>query len=72
LFNCNIFKINKNKLLLINKYKLNTILQIFQNNTKEFSIKKEKFQIFIEKIDKYIKKYYNKLLQKYLRVTNFF
>ncbi len=72
MFNCNIFKINKNKLLLINKYKLNTILQIFQNNTKEFSIKKEKFQIFIEKIDKYIKKYYNKLLQKYLRVTNFF
>jgi len=42
LFNYNIFKINKNKLLLANKYKLNTILQIFQNNTKEFLIKKEK------------------------------
>jgi len=42
LFNYNILKINKNKLLLINKYKLNTILQILRNNTKEFLIKKEK------------------------------
>ena len=29
LFNYNILKVNKNKLLLTNKYKLNTILQIF-------------------------------------------
>jgi len=68
LFNYNILKINKNKLLLVNKYKLNTILQIFRNNKKEFLVKKEKFQIFIDKNDKYIKKYYNKLLQKYLRI----
>ena len=38
----NIFKINNNKLLLANKYKLNTILQILKDNTKKFLIKKEK------------------------------
>jgi len=69
LFNYNILKVNKNKLLLINKYKLNVILQIFQDNTKEFSIKKEKLQIFIDKINKYIKEYYNKLLQIHLKIT---
>jgi len=62
LFNYNIFKINKNKLLLINKHKLNAILQIFKDNKKEFLIKKEKLQIFINKINKYIREYYNKLL----------
>jgi len=68
LFNYNILKINKNKLLLINKYKLNTILQILRDNKKEFLVKKEKLQIFIDKIDKYMKKYYNKLLQKHLKI----
>jgi len=69
LFNYNILKINKNKLLLANKYKLNITLQILRNNTKKFLIKKEKLQIFINKIDKYIKEHYNKLLQKHLKVT---
>ncbi len=69
MFNYNILKINKNKLLLANKYELNAILQILRNDTKEFLIKKEKLQIFINKIDKYIKEYYNKLLQKHLKVT---
>jgi len=69
LFNYSIFKINKNKLLLVNKYKLNTILQIFRDSTKEFLIKKKKIKIFIDKINKYIKEYYNKLLQKYLKIT---
>jgi len=72
LFNYSIFKINQNRLLLANKYKLNIILQIFRDNTKEFLIEKEKLQIFIDKIDKYIKKYYNKLLQKYSRVIKNF
>jgi len=67
-FNYNILKINKNKLLLVNKYKLNTILQILKDNKKEFSIKKEKLQISINKIDKYIKEYCNKLLQRYSKV----
>jgi len=68
LFNYNKLKINKNKLLLANKYKVNITLQIFRDNKEEFLIKKEKLQISINKIDKYIKKYYNKLLQRYLRV----
>ena len=72
MFNYNILKINKNKLLLANKYKLNTILQILRNNTKEFLIKKEKLQISINKIDKYIREYYNKLLQKHLKITKTF
>jgi len=50
------------------KYKLNAILRILRDNKKEFLIKKEKLQIFIDKIDKYIKKYYDKLLQKHLRM----
>jgi len=69
LFNYSILKINKNKLLSANKYKLNTILQILRDNIKEFLIEKEKFQISINKIDKYIKEYYNKLLQKYSKIT---
>jgi len=61
-FNYNIFKINKNELLLINKYKLNAILRILKDNTKKFLIKKKKLQIFINKIDECIKEHYNKLL----------
>ncbi len=68
LFNYNILKINKNESLLTNKYELNTILRIFQNNKKEFLVKKEKFQIFIDKIDECIKKHYDKSLQKHLKV----
>ncbi len=72
MFNYSILKINKNKLLLANKHKLNIILQILRDNTKEFLIEKEKLQIFINKIDKYIKEYYNKLLQKYSKITKTF
>ncbi len=69
MFNYSILKINKNKLLLTNKYKLNIILQILRDNTEEFLIEKKKLQISIDKINKYIKKYYNRLLQKYLEIT---
>jgi len=72
LFNYSIFKINKNKLLLANKYILNTILQILRDNKEEFLVKKEKLQISINRIDKYIKKYYNRLLQKYSKVIKIF
>jgi len=68
LFNYNIFKVNKNESLLANKYKLNAILRILKDNKKEFLIKKKKLQIFIDKIDECIKKYYDKSLQKHLRV----
>jgi hypothetical protein len=67
-FNHNILKINKNESLLANKYELNTTLRILRDNTKEFSIKKEKLQIFIDKIDECIKKHYDKSLQKHSRV----
>jgi len=46
MFNYNMFKINKNKLLLINKYKLNTILQILKDNKKEFLVKKKISNIY--------------------------
>jgi len=72
LFNYNIFKINQNKLLLINKYKLNAILQILRDNIEEFLIEKKKLQISIDKINKYIKEYYNRLLQEYSKVTKIF
>jgi len=69
LFNYSILKINKNRLLSANKYKLNTILQILRDNIEKFSIEKEKLQISIDKINKYIKKYYNRLLQEYSKIT---
>jgi len=72
LFNYSILKINKNKLLLANKYKLNIILQILRDNIEKFLIEKKKLQISIDKINKYIKEYYNKLLQEYLKVTKIF
>jgi len=72
LFNYSILKINKNELLLTNKHELNATLKILQDNTKEFLIKKEKLQIFIDKIDEYIKEHYNELLQRHLKVTKTF
>jgi len=72
LFNYNILKINKNKLLLINKYELNAILQIFRDNIEKFLVKKKKLQIFIDKINEYIRNYYSKLLQKLLKVIKTF
>jgi len=68
LFNHNILKINKNESLLVNKYELNAILRILKNNKEEFLIKKEKLQIFINKIDECIKKHHDKSLQKHLKV----
>jgi hypothetical protein len=68
LFNYNILKVNKNELLLANKYELNATLRILKDNKKEFSIKKEKLQIFIDKIDEYIKKHYDKSLQRHSRM----
>jgi len=69
LFSYNILKVNKDELLLANKYELNVTLRILRNNIEEFSIKKEKLQIFIDKIDEYIKEHYDEPLQRHLRVT---
>ena len=68
MFNYNILKINKDESLLTNKYKLNATLQILKNDKKEFLIKKRKLQIFINKIDKCIKKHHNKSLQKHSKI----
>jgi len=68
-FNYSILKINKNESLLVNKHELNVTLRILRDNTKEFLIKKEKLQIFIDKIDKYIREHYDESLQKHLKVT---
>jgi len=67
-FNYNILKVNKNESLLANKHELNATLRILRDDTKEFSIKKEKLQISIDKIDECIKKHHDKSLQKHLRV----
>ncbi len=42
MFNYSILKINKDKLLLANKYKLNITLQILRDNIEKILIKKEK------------------------------
>ena len=67
-FNHNIFKVNDDESLSINKYKLNAILRILRDELEEFSIKKRKLQILINKIDEYIKEHYDKSLQGHLRI----
>jgi len=69
LFNHNILKINQDKSLLINKHELNAILRILRNKLEKFSIKKEKLQIFIDKIDECIKEHHDESLQEHLEVT---
>ena len=68
-FNYNILKINKDESLLVNKHELNATLRIFRDDTKKFLIEKEKLQISINKLDKYIREHYDKSLQEHLRVT---
>jgi len=68
-FNHSILKINKEESLLANKYELNATLRILRNDTKEFSIKKGKLQIFIDKIDECIKEHHDESLQEHLEVT---
>jgi len=68
LFNHNILKVNNDESLLINKYELNAILRILRDDIEEFSTKKEKLQISINKIDECIREHYNKSLQEHLEV----
>jgi len=67
-FNHSILKVNNDELLSINKHKLNTILRILRDKSEEFSIKKKKLQIFINKIDEYIKEHYDESLQEHLKI----
>jgi len=68
-FNYSILKINKDESLLANKHELNATLRILRDDTKEFSIKKEKLQISIDKIDECIREHHDESLQEHLRVT---
>ena len=68
-FHHSILKQNKNELLLTNQKKFNATLKIQKNTKKQYSIQKNKFQIFIERINDTIKKYHNELLQKYSSVN---
>jgi len=67
-FNHNILKVNNNKSLLINKYKLNAILRILRDKLKKFLIKKRKLQILINKIDECINEHHDESLQEHLKV----
>jgi len=67
-FNHNILKINNDKLLLINKHELNATLRILRDDTKEFSIEKEKLQISIDKIDECIREHHDESLQEHSRI----
>jgi len=68
LFNHNIFKVNNDESLLINKHELNAILRILRDKLEKFLIKKRKLQILINKIDEYIKEHYDESLQRHLEV----
>ncbi len=68
-FNHNILKVNKNESLLANKHELNAILRILRDDKKEFSIKKKKLQISIDKIDECIKEHHDESLQGHSGVT---
>ena len=68
-FNHNVFKINDDELLSLNRRKFNAMLRIFRDDQKQYSIMKEKLQISKKDIDECIKKYHNKFLQKHFEVT---
>ena len=68
-FNKSILKINNNGTLSANsKHKLNTTLQILRNEEKWFSIKKEKYLIMNNRINKCIWNYHDDSAQKHSEV----
>ena len=62
IFNYNILKVKKNKLLLVSKYKLSITICIIKDDQEKFSILKKKFHIYKDQINKIIEKYYKRLL----------
>jgi len=68
-FDHSILKVNNDESLLVNKHELNVTLRILRDDKKEFPIKKEKLQIFIDKIDECIKEHHDESLQGHLEVT---
>ena len=70
-FYYNILKENNNELLLTNQRKFNVILKIQKNTKKQYSIHKNKLQIFKKKINDTIKNYHNDSLQEYFEVETY-
>jgi hypothetical protein len=68
-FNYSILKVNKNESLLANKHELNATLRILKDDKEEFLVKKEKLQIFIDRLDECIREHHDESLQRHLRVT---
>ena len=67
-FNHNIFKINNDKILFVNRHEINMTFKIMRNDQEQFSIVHEKLQIWKNKIDEYNKKHYDELLQSHFDV----
>ena len=62
MFNSSILNVNKNRLLLLNQYEINTTLRLFRDDQEQFLVEKEKLQVLDDKINEYIKKHYNRRL----------
>ena len=60
---------NKDRLILVNQYELNTTVRILKDDQKQFLLEKEKLQVLDDKIDEYIKEHYNRLLQGHLGIV---
>ena len=69
IFNHSVFKINNNESLSFNKREFNVMLRILRDDQEQYSIVKEKLQIFEKDIDKCIKEYHDESLQRHLEVT---
>ena len=67
-FNHNIFKINNDEILFANRNEVNMTLKIMRDDEEQFSIVHEKLQISKDKIDEYIKKHHDELLQSHFDV----
>ena len=68
-FNHNVLKINNDESLSFNKWEFNVMLRILRDDQEQYSIMKEKLQIFEKDIDKCIKEYHDESLQRHLEVT---
>ena len=67
-FNHNILKINNDETLFANCREINMTLKIMRDNQEQFSIVHEKLQISKNKIDEFIKKHHDELLQSHFNV----
>ena len=68
-FNHSVLKINNDESLSFNKREFNVMLRILRDDQEQYSIMKEKLQIFEKDIDKCIKKYHDESLQEHFAVT---